>query len=981
MRDSLTEAATERLAEKISRWLPAPDPSVNLAAARDKRQQDTGTWLLASPVFLQWKVTDNSFLWLYGKPGSGKTILSSTVIYSLLDIDSERPSVLYFYFDFQDREKQLVRSLLKHIIVQLSLRFKPAAKTAESLYISHSRGSTIPTLQEMKETVKSMLATSPTVYLLVDALDECRDRVDLLDFFKDLREWKHVNLHAFATSRCETEIEDSLSALTTVQIALEESVVEGDILFYIERQLEQDARLSRWSQEIKSEIRTALLTGSNGMFRWVECQLDAIRKCKKPAQVRKTLRSLPATLDDTYARILANVEEDFVEDVRRILSCLICSFYPFAIEEVAETVAIVSEGDNYYDIDSRLFRSRDILTICPGLLTTARSHRTTLMGDRQIPIEEVRLAHFSVKEYLVSERIAAKGCAEFYIEEHLAHSLLAQLCIRYLIHCFQTDFCKSSDSLLMYETEFLDKAAFAPYAASFWSKHLQAADLDDSSPIHQEILALFLVTGNVKALIKLRRGWFDYEQVQIMRCCGYVLIRNGNHMYDLDFNSVPPLYYACLLGLDQLVSMLLDKGADYHCCTPEGSCLVAAVSSGRRSIVDLLLASGADVNAVILEERRIPEMKSGYKYSRTAIHEAVDKQNEVIVRVLLAAGADVNIERQPLRRDLSYEEANTPLQAAVHKFNKRLVRLMLDAGANPNAAAGGMGTALERASNQTRDTYIMTNLLDAGADPNLTSDPAGIKSSLHTTLAHYNLAGARLLVERGVDPQSIGPYTVQAILYNTILNSAKFQATMDLLIQIRPDFNLESALILAAKYGYATAMVKMLQNGTTPNAQLDGGTAALHAAAYTPACGAEAVQVLLEAGADVNLQGGPLGSALQAAALAGKLQVAKILLAKGSLVNHAAGLYGSALRIARMRLQDLEMQCPEVWEWKPAIGIESYGAVPGYLQEEDYLKVRTGTYKSPRDAAYEANINIAHLADADYRAIVDLLLSHGATDV
>lgn len=984
MRDSLQVAATERLAEKISKWLAAPDPSINLVTARDKRQEDTGNWLLESPIFLDWKLAACSLLWLHGKAGSGKTVLSSTAIYSLLETPPIRSNVLYYYFDFQDREKQLVRKFLNYIIVQLSCKFKHSAQIAEALYNFHSRGSTTPTMQEMKATIQRMLEMTPTIYLLVDALDECRDREGLLDFLVGLRSWNQANLRVFVTSRRETDIEDSLGTVATHKIPLEESVVDGDILSYVEHQLQHDAKLSKWSQDLRMEIRTALLEGANGMFRWVVCQLDAVRKCMKPGQLRRTLKSLPATLDDTYARILENIEEDYVEDVRRVLSCLICSFYPVAIEELAETIAIVPQGETHYDVENRLLEPSNILTICSGLVTTTRSRRTTLMGDRQIPIEEVRLAHFSVKEYLVSDRIALKGCSKFYMEERITHEMLAHLCIRYLIYCFQTKLCEDSDFLLEYETAFLEKAAFAPYAASFWSEHLRAAQLDGSSPLYKECFNFFTDTAFLNVLIKLRRGWFSYEQVEIMRCCGYVLVQGGNHMYDLDFKPVPPLYYASLLGLDHLVSMLLDRGEDCNCSSSEGSCLRAAVLSDRQSVVDLLLAKGADINAVVpQEEGRFGRFGRGldFHYSKTAIHEAVDKQHEMMARTLLAAGADVNIERRPAGGEISIEDSNTPLQAAVYRANEKLVELMLGAGADPNASAGGIGTALEWASVLKHKARIMTLLLDAGANPNLISDPKGLTSPLHNTIAQNNLIGARLLVERGVDRQTISSHIVPAIVHNAILNSAKFQATVEILIQIRPDLNFELAFITAAKYGYATSMAMMLQNGTTPNAQHNNGTAAIHAAAFTPACGSEAVQVLLDGGADVNIQGGPLGSALQGAALAGKSQVVKLLLERGSLVNHASGLYGSALKIARVRLQDQKMHCPEIWTWKPAVGIQSYGAPPGYVHRDDYLKTRTGVYKSPKDATYEAKINIAHLPNADYQTIIDLLLSNGATDV
>ena len=60
----------------------------------------------------------------------------------------------------------------------------------------------------------------------------------------------------------------------------------------------------------------------------------------------------------------------------------------------------------------------------------------------------------------------------------------------------------------------------------------------------------------------------------------------------------------------------------------------------------------------------------------------------------------------------------------------------------------------------------------------------------------------------------------------------------------------------------------------------------------------EAVQLLLDKGADVNAQGGFYGNALQAAAFTGNVEITRLLLDKGANVNAQGGFYGNALRAA-----------------------------------------------------------------------------------
>ena len=980
--ESLKSAADLDLSGRISGWLSPPDPSSNLESAQEKQQHGTGLWLLNSPVYLEWKKTGPTFLWLFGKAGSGKSVLSSTVINSLTNETNQNNKVIYFYFDFQVEEKQLVLGLLSAIVVQALEQSKHILKTLGEFYGSHLSGFTKPTIQASIQIVRKILNELPPVYLVIDALDECKERKRLLAFLVELRRWNETNIHVLVTSRREIDIENALGPIATQKISLEESVVDEDILTYVRHQLQHDPDLMKWPEEMRKDIETTLLEGANGMFRWVECQLDAIRGCMKPAHLRRTLKSLPRTLDDTYARILDNIHEDYVEDVCRILSCLICSFYPLAIQEIAETIAIESEGERFYDSDNRLCEPRDILTMCSGLVTTNKSRRITLMGWAQIPIEELRLAHFSVKEYLISDRILRYKASKFHLEERLTHESLARLCIRYLRYCHEADLCGDPEFLPGYENSFLKKAAFAPYAAAFWHHHLTEARLNSSSPFYRECFAMITHPALLWDIIRLRRPWFNTEQLRIMRGCGYMKTIGGNNWYNFDFPVVPPLYYACLLGMDRFVDMLLAEGQNVDSSTYEGTCLTAAVSSGNRYIVKSLLASGADINLVVLQLQKENEIR----YSRSAIHEAIYNSDTEIPRILLEAGADVNINRWALHTgDRFMEDSNTPLQAAVHNADTPLIQLLIDAGADPNAPEGRWGTPLDHALNDDTGTEILTILLDAGADPNLPSETKKWTFfPINKAICRANLAGARLLIKRGASPMAIGGGDIKAMIANCIENRTRFGAMVQLLLEIRPDLNYGPILIGAAKLGYCEVLEILVHHNVNLDSQDRSGTTALHGAAFTTGCDTEAVQILLDAGAYVGIEGEAFGTALQAAAMAGKRQVAKMLLEKGIPVNHPGGEHGTALKVAKDRLEDKKMDCPEVWRGTtPSRGNTSFGNPKSYFIIDGHADGRYSPYwkppKSPKDEKYVPRINIAHLPYADYQGIIDLLIAHGAS--
>lgn len=88
------------------------------------------------------------------------------------------------------------------------------------------------------------------------------------------------------------------------------------------------------------EIENTLMKKANGMFRWAACQLDSLGSCLNLPKLRKALAILPKTLNDTYTRIFANIDEEYQQHVLHILQWLAFSVRPLRLEDVSEVVAI-----------------------------------------------------------------------------------------------------------------------------------------------------------------------------------------------------------------------------------------------------------------------------------------------------------------------------------------------------------------------------------------------------------------------------------------------------------------------------------------------------------------------------------------------------------------------------------------------------------------------------------------------------------------
>ena len=161
------------------------------------------------------------------------------------------------------------------------------------------------------------------------------------------------------------------------------------------------------------------------------------------------------------------------------------------------------------------------------------------------------------------------------------------------------------------------------------------------------------------------------------------------------------LYSACEGGKLEIVTLLLDRGADVNITFDGGhygTALGAAAYGGELEIVTLLLDRGADVNITF---------NGGY--FGTALGAAVFNGGLEIVTLLLDRGADVNIT-------FNGGYFGTALGAAVFNGKLEIVKLLLDRGADVNITfGGGFGTALGAAAfNNHLD--IVTLLLYRGAN-------------------------------------------------------------------------------------------------------------------------------------------------------------------------------------------------------------------------------------------------------------------------
>lgn len=303
------------------------------------------------------------------------------------------------------------------------------------------------------------------------------------------------------------------------------------------------------------------------------------------------------------------------------------------------------------------------------------------------------------------------------------------------------------------------------------------------------------------------------------------------------------------------------------CQTP----LHTAARFGREDLAERLIARGADVRA--RDEPR----------GQTALHLAAQYGHTSVAALLVARGADVDAA--------GMRDGRTPLHDAVFGLagtsdlegRVAVATLLLSHGANINARAKGSGrTPLDEAAsasgNQANSQRMTQLLLAAGATVN-TRDASGVPT-LQQAASRGDVAGVRLLLDRGADPNVAGRDT-------TPLGAAAYEG------------HVEVVQLLLARGAEA--------NPTLPASRMEGNGAplamALARARGVPTADSErrrleVAGLLLDRGAEIDARDRQDRTVLHATAFRGHLRAVELLLAHGATIDPVDALGQTPLHLA-----------------------------------------------------------------------------------
>lgn len=557
----------------------------------------------------------------------------------------------------------------------------------------------------------------------------------------------------------------------------------------------------------------------------MDCQLQEIeRSVRSQEALDRLLTSLPASLEETYKRLLAKIEPSNKDYAQQMLAFLCCAKEPLTVRQLIDALAVDLSPTPVFNEKRILEDKSSIEDVCPGLVEI----HTDIYSNGTV--DTVHIAHFSVQNYLESELIHKDiDVRSFAITRDLTHTRIASTCLVFLGNL-----------------GLLQDSPMVRYARYLWSDHVIEGRKTDELQSQFWQLLQNDSAWNHDSIFRLRWSphWVNRKMRETVltkwkksRLCHASFLRftsaveqllnetSVSYSSDLDWYSEEydaAIYVASIAGHVEMVQLLLDKNPRENRALE--SSLLGASTFGHESIVRLVLNRNTELD---MSEAFAAACRGGYSN---------------IVRLFLGRNVDVNVQ--------DTAEGNTPLMNALERRRHDVAQLLLERSIDVNIR-NHYGQQVLYFAARAGFENIVESILAKNADVNARDNKGCTALMIAAEREHSEVA--QILLGKLADAN------IQDNRGNLTLHLAARMGrtkTVRLLIDRTADINQrnddgETALHLACQRGSKDTVLSLLASNADINAQTNLGRNMLHSA--SAGCHQDIIELLLDKGFDINI--------------------------------------------------------------------------------------------------------------------------------
>lgn len=790
--------------------------------------------------FQSWRWSAQSAaLWVYGKPGHGKSHLAARVIKDLgtSEPGTDAPAVAYAYCTTTQTKTAMTTSKLLGSILRQLCKKLPLSENIESL-LSRAETGRKEEMQrtELKDGIRTVISRLRCSYIIIDGLDECNSLPDrqfegICQFLASLAKPQESTglAKVLIFSRPQyTEIDEAF--FNKPKILVDSHANNADVSEFISIEVKRiNNDPSPEERSDLEEVKRLMLGNAGGNFLWVYFKMKSIKDIGCVEDIKNSLQDTTEDLDELYGKELRKILEHGNLNVReRALKALLW---------VTNSVRSLSKTELY-----------EALAVKPGRIGLNRSQRllpnVSLSTECADLISEVngfyQLRHASLKDFLWSE---LPSLLEYGTLQRQAHTALAETCLRYLnFHFFGSIHLSSSEELLQLKFQY----PLLEYAAMYWGHHFSEGrgiqrkllgDLLAELLNSQASMRVSLQANGSLATISLQTGESTGPTpLHLLSVFNLFDVADSmpnitSYLEGKDDLGRTPIEYSILYRRREMARWLLDhyleqhrNGTSFDQGILRAGLLHKAVGYDWIEIVNGLLEMGFDKNEGNVEDK-------------TPLHVAAEKSANEVMRRLLDLDVPINV------KDWNHE---TPLILAAVNENGPGVKTLLQSGANvhaDNARAQALHYAALRGC-----VSMIIDLLDHGADPNARSTAVFQEATPLHFAAQANMRDAvDILIQRGARPETVNN------LGQSALHDAAARGHLEVLYLLKDQCKADTSdatgytpLHHAALYdfgGFIKEMIHMYP-GLNINPHSNDGFAPIHFAAINGA--SSAVKALID---------------------------------------------------------------------------------------------------------------------------------------